>query len=119
MAKLHELFPSKYLKAVDVADAPMQVSIDRLEQENVSRENPNETKPVVYFRGQTRGLVLNVTNGNAIAELHGDDCDDWTGKGIELFAARVPFGNKVVDAIRVRAALPPAALTGTDDGPEF
>ena len=121
MTKLNELFPSKYLKAIDVSDGPMRVTIDSLEQENVSRENPNELKPVLHFEGHKRGLVLNVTNGNAIGELYGDDCDDWPGKVIELFGAKVPFGTKIVDAIRVRAPqreLPPEALTGTD-GPAF
>ena len=119
MSKLHELFPSKYLKAVDFTDGPMRVKIERLAHENVSRENPNELKPVLYFSGLSRGFVLNVTNGNAIAELYGDETDDWVGKEIELFATKVPFGTKMVDAIRVRAPLPPEAMTGTHDDPPF
>ena len=104
--KLHEMFPSKYLKAADIRGhdgGALQVTISHLQQEFVSRENPEEQKPVLYFDGHKRGLVLNVTNGNAIGVLHGGDSDYWRGKDIELFATQVPFGQKIVDAIRVRA----------------
>jgi hypothetical protein len=57
------------------------------------------TKPVVHFRDQTKGLVLNATNFGAIANQHGDETDDWRGKAVTLYPTRV---GKRVDAIRIR-----------------
>ena len=70
--KIHELFPSTYLKAIDLDGAPLRVTIEKLALENVSREDPNEFKPVLHFVGIDRGLVLNITNGKSIAELNSD-----------------------------------------------
>ena len=50
-----------------------------------------------------QGLVLNVTNARSIADMHGGDTDEWTGKKITLCKVRVDFAGKVVNAIRVVA----------------
>ncbi len=42
--------------------------------------NPADTKIVVYFEEDPRGLVLNQTNGNAIQSLYGKDSDAIIGK---------------------------------------
>jgi hypothetical protein len=61
-----------------------------------------ETKPVLHFRGKSRGVVLNKTNANAIWGINGsDDTDDWAGTAITLFPTKVEFQGKRVDAIRI------------------
>jgi hypothetical protein len=71
-------FPSNYLKASDLGDAQPVVTIDRVELEAVGRDK--EMKPVLYFRGKEKGIVLNKTNSNKIASLVGSrDTDHWRG----------------------------------------
>ena len=67
----------------------------------------NETKPVIKFHELKTALICNVTNWNTIVELTGEeDSDNWPGKRIKLVSMRVPFGGKIVDAVRIEAATP-------------
>lgn len=94
---INAAFPSTYLKAADLQNRRVNVGIDRVAIEEVGGEH----KPVVYFLGKDRGLILNKTNGNIIAEMYGPETDDWRGQKITLYPARVEFQGKIVDAIRV------------------
>jgi hypothetical protein len=63
-----------------------------------------DRKPVVYFRGKDKGLVLNKTNANKIQSITGtDEMDDWAGTTIVLFGTLVEFGGEEVEGIRVAA----------------
>jgi hypothetical protein len=76
-------FPSNYLKASDLGDAQPVVTIDRVEVEAVGRDK--EMKPVVYFRGKEKGIVLNKTNAKKIADLTGSkDTEDWSGCKVRI-----------------------------------
>jgi hypothetical protein len=101
-----KLFPSKYLKAVDL-DGDTPVTIDFMRVEVVGQGSDADEKPVLYFKGKGQGLVMNVTNGTAIAAIAGEDTDLWPGTEIVLYATMVQFGSKMVDAIRVKAAARP------------
>ena len=60
-------------------------------------------------------MVLNKTNAMKIAELHGNETNDWYDKIIEIYAAEVDFQGRSVDAIRVRA---PRTETSSDQQSE-
>lgn len=94
-------FPSTYLKASDLGQSSPLVTIDRVEVEPVGRDK--EMKPVVYFKGKEKGVVLNKTNSNMIATLTGSrDTDDWQGCQIRLYATTTEFGGETVECIRVK-----------------
>lgn len=96
-------FPSKYLKASDLGEASPVVTIDRVEVEPVGRDK--EIKPVLYFQGKAKGLILNKVNAKKIAELTGSkDTEDWTGCRIRIYATETEFGSETVECIRVKAA---------------
>ena len=62
-------------------------------------------KPILHFEGKDRGLVLNKTNARAIARRHGPTMDEWIGKEIQIYQARVDaFGERDVPAVRVWGA---------------
>ena len=112
-------FPSKYIKASDLNGKSIKVCIDAVVMEEVGQGKDVEEKPVMYFRDKKKGMVLNVTNSRMIADKFGGETDGWSGREIELYADRVPFGGNIVDAIRVRHVVPPAAEHGTDNEPPF
>lgn len=95
---INAAFPSTYLKAADLQGRSASVVMDRVSLEEIGGEH----KPVLYFVGKERGLVLNKTNSTIIAEMHGSETDDWPGKAIVLYPARVEFQGRIVDAIRVK-----------------
>ena len=96
--KVNEAFPSEFLKADDLQDRTVKLTIDRVEMDEVG----DGRKPIAYFKDAKKGLVLNVTNARAIATLAGDDMDTWTGTQIELFSTPVTFKGQVTEGIRVR-----------------
>ena len=96
---LDQMYPSKWLKAGDLQGQTIPVVIMRVVMEDVGDE---AGKPVAYFQGKEKGLVLNKTNAMSIGLVHGQDTDGWTGKTIELFPAVVMFQGQNVPCIRVR-----------------
>ena len=101
---INDAFPSNYLKASDLGEAQPVVTIDRVEVEPVGRGK--EMKPVIYFAGKQKGMVLNKTNSKKIADIAGSpDTDDWHGIQIKLFATEVDFQGETVEAIRIKSPL--------------
>ena len=96
---ISQLYPSKYIKAADLQGRAVQVTIVRVEVQEIAT---GEHKPVVYFQNKDKGLVLNKTNSQNIAVIYGDDTDQWSGKEVELFTAWVDFQGRSVEAVRVR-----------------
>lgn len=94
-------FPSEYLKAADLQGRTVTVVMERVEVHEVG----DDSKPVLYFEGRKKGLVLNKTNSNTISALYGDETDDWLGQSIMLFEAQVDYQGRQVPAIRVK--IPP------------
>lgn len=65
-----------------------------------------EEKPVLYFNGKEKGLVLNKTNAQTIASLHSPETDNWPGRSISIFPTQVDFQGRQVEAIRVKLQQP-------------
>jgi len=96
-------FPSQFLKASDLGTNQPVVTIDRVEREKVGRGQ--DTKPVLFFQGKDKGLVLNKTNANKIIELTGSAVtEEWTGFRVILFATTTEFAGDTVECIRIKAA---------------
>lgn len=101
--KMSKAFTGKYLAAVDLKE-PCVVAIDRVEMQDVSGGlGAPEHKPVVYFRGKEKGLVLNQTNSKTLADLHSDESDNWTGRRCELYQDTTKFKGAMVPCVRIRA----------------
>jgi len=96
--KMSEEFPSKYLKAADLNGREVRVTMSNVEREKIG----DDTKPVVYFKGKEKGVVLNKTNANTIVDAYGDDSEDWYDQPLILFSVMVDFQGKVQPAIRCR-----------------
>jgi hypothetical protein len=102
---IDQAFPSNYIKASDLAGRAVAVVIDRVAVEEVGRNK--DTKPVLYFRGKEKGLVLNRTNSNKISEIAGSkDTEDWAGVTVAIYPTTTEFGGETVECIRVKAVPP-------------
>ncbi|MEA1048581.1 hypothetical protein U5801_01920 [Lamprobacter modestohalophilus] len=96
-------FPGAYLKAQDLQGRTVSVIIADCRMEDLG----GEEKPVLYFQGKDRGLVLNKTNAGVLVDAYGDETSQWNGRPLELFAARVSFQGRMVDGLRVRVPAAP------------
>ena len=105
--RVTELCPSPHLEAADLGDdigASKVVTIKGVEIKLVGAEQVK--KGVVYFEECNRGMVINKTNSNTIAALHGGDTDEWIGKRITSYRSETSFQNKTVPCIRVKDSVP-------------
>lgn len=105
-------FPSKYLKASDIGDGDMPLTIKEVVIENIGQGEDIESKPILYFVETEKGLVLNKTNSNTIKGLYTAETDNWAGKMIALFATEVDFAGKQTLALRVRMKAPAKSNNG-------
>ena len=95
---INAAFPSNFLKAADLQGRRVSASISHVKMEDIGDDH----KPVVYFNGKEKGLVLNKTNANMITEIaKSDETDQWRGVSIVLYPTKTDFQGKRVDAIRV------------------
>lgn len=104
--KLSTIFPSKYLKGEDVDGETLVVIKELVFDKMKDEDGRDEEKPVLLFKGVEKGLVLNKTNAQRIAEQHGDETDLWPGKRITLTTESVTAFGKTQWAIRVKPERP-------------
>lgn len=96
---------SKWLKAGDLNKRKVRVTIEKAE---VVEFKDGSKKLALLFKGKEKGLVLNKTNAQLIAEQHGDEIRDWSGKEIAIYPTTTDFGGERVDCIRVEQFVPEA-----------
>jgi len=106
--RANKAFPSKYLKSSDVKDRPIVATISHLAQEIVGQGQDAKEKYVLYFE-ESKPMVLNRTNWDALEEAFGDS-DDWPGHKAKIKCARTQFQGKATDGIRVEAIVPKPPL---------
>jgi len=83
------------------------VTIKEVKQEIVQNERGKEECTVVYFVEDIKPLILNKTNGDAIAKVWGTPyIEDWNGKKITLKVKKVSAFGDMVDAVRVSKERP-------------
>ena len=83
--KIKDLFPSKWITAADLQGKKHRLEIAGLAWQTVG----GFRKPVLSFVDRKKGLLLNKTNANRIAELHGEETDDWPGRWVDLHAIEI------------------------------
>jgi predicted hydrocarbon binding protein len=96
--KAADMFPGKYLRADDLKGAEPIVTIREVRVETVG----DDSKPVLFFAGKDKGLVMNKTNWAAIVDItNEDDSDNWAGHKVKLVTRKVDYQGKRVPAIRI------------------
>lgn len=98
MDVLEEFFPSKHLKATDLQGKEVRVTIARVEREKLG----DDMKPVVYFKGKEKGVVLNKGNTTTLVDAYGKNSNDWFGQDVILLSVWTDYQGKPVQGIRMR-----------------
>jgi len=113
MPKIAEMLPSTFLKQSDFDESGLIVTVNRIENKNVAREDEQpEHKWIVHFNEfPEKGMVLNSTNIQALARAcDSDDTDDWPGKEVVVYVdPTVGFGGKITGGLRIKKFVQPQA----------
>ena len=90
-----------YLKAAHLpAGQTVPAIIDRIEFQTVHpRSGQEEIKPVMYFTGKQKGLILTSTNQDFLRKNFGDEIAASYGKRVTLKAVRKTVAGRGVDTI--------------------
>jgi hypothetical protein len=95
---IKDRFSDNYLRADDITK-PVILTITSVDEVTIG----DDDRVVLEFEDYVKVLPLNKTNALNLADLFGDDTDDWIGHTIELYRDNVMFQGKRTAAVRVRA----------------
>lgn len=102
-----------YLGAYSLLDGQTKsitVTIEKVVLEDVKNAQGSESCKVAYLKGQ-KPMILNATNCKAIESVHGTPfIDDWAGKDIVLYVAKIKAFGEQIDALRVKREKPKTQL---------
>jgi hypothetical protein len=105
VATVEDFYPSKYMKTASVEEDTLATIAEVGSDTFKDDDGTQRKKPILYFKEPgLKPLILNRTNFNRIAEIAGDDTDDWHGTRLILYPDTVPMRGKNVATIRVRPA---------------
>src|SRR5262245_44203028 len=95
-----EWFPSNFLKADDLDEGPVTLTITDIHPEKMQDGN---SKPCVFFKEDKRALVLNVTNKNSLVLLSkSKNPRDAIGMRVMLVQVEAEYQGKPCKALRIR-----------------
>ena len=102
---INDLFPSRYLSGMDL-QGPQNVIIDRVITETFKsfKTDADETKPVIYFRGTSKGVIMSHQLAQQIAQIYGQEIEAWLGKPIQIFPLAMQVAGVERMVVRARKA---------------
>jgi hypothetical protein len=102
-----------YLKAAHLKTAIVPATVDRIEFQTVHpRPGMEEIKPVMYFQGKQKGLILTSTNQDFLRAAFGDAITASYGHVVTLRAVTKRIAGRDIDTIILSQPAPAA------DGPK-
>ena len=94
---------SKYLRAADLLGRTARVTIENVEDVQFDEKG---VKPVLFFAGKKKGLVVNASNFDILAAGIGNNTEKWVGHAIVLKGVKVKFKGSMVDSVQVEVPAP-------------
>jgi hypothetical protein len=89
-----------FLKPIHLCGRTVSLTIARIQLEKLHpHKGVEEIKPVLYFRGHEKGLILTSTNKDFLQDTFGDSVQDCIGQDVTASPTKVRVGNKMVDTI--------------------
>lgn len=100
-------YDATYLRAWDLpAGRDAVVTISRVEQGVIKGTDKEDRRPIVFFEGKKKGLVLNKGMGKTIKGMYGRFTKDWIGREIAIYATTTQAFGETHDVLRVRPEVP-------------
>ena len=75
---------SKYLRAKDLQGKRVILKIREVSLVQFEDDGKTKSKPVIWFEGKEKGMVLNGTNTEVLCRDFGADSNGWIGKEVQL-----------------------------------
>jgi hypothetical protein len=105
--KLHDMFPSRYVKGEELNGRSVTVTISKVQPEKMrpNPQSPEVLRYVLYTNEGKKGVVLSKTTATQIAHAVGSvETEDWIGQQITLYPEPMTVAGVQRVAIRAREA---------------
>jgi hypothetical protein len=105
--RIEDVYPRKYATGEDFAGKAVTLTIREVVMESMCPKQgaPIAQKPVIYFHGAKKAVVMGRPLWVQIAAILGsDDTNTWSNKRIQLYPERMIVGGQAKIAIRARQA---------------
>lgn len=83
-----ELYPGRFLKAVDFKGGKVTLRISEVKIEELVGDKGPQIKGVIGFEKTEKQWALNKTNGICLKDMFGKKVQEWVGKRVTLFPSR-------------------------------
>ena len=81
----------------------LKLTIEKVQKEQVKTAEGTQECIVAYFKGGQKGMIINKTNAKIITKiLDTPYIEQWAGKSIIIYAAKVRAFGEMVEALRVK-----------------
>lgn len=109
-----DVIKSKYIRGKDLeGKPPLTLTIADVSEELVGRGGRQETKCILWFNEDHRGISLNKARVGILEAAYGPETDLWSGKKVRLyFDPNVEFGGRRVGGVGIRT--PPGVVFSAD-----
>ena len=102
-----------YLKAIHLKGQTIPATIDHIEFQTVHpRPGQEEIKPVMYFAGKIKGLILTSTNQDYLRKTYGDEIGACYGKAVRLKPVTKKVAGREVETILIESTAQAPAPQG-------
>jgi hypothetical protein len=95
------MFPSEFLTFADLKGRAAAVTIESISIDDLRTRQGKTRKVVIKMVGKEKKFVANKTNCQRIAEVYGNQANEWIDKVIVIKPDKDRFGGQMVDCIRV------------------
>jgi hypothetical protein len=105
--KLHDMFPSRYVKGEELGGRSVTVTISKVQPEKMrpNPQSPEVLRYVLYTKEGKKGVVLSKTTATQIAQAVGSvETDEWIGRQITLYPEPMTVAGVKRVAIRAQGA---------------
>jgi hypothetical protein len=104
-----DLYPNRFLHADQLQGKKITLTIASMNIEVLEGEKKKAAKVVATFAKPQSALlaklpldlVIPKTNGECLRRMFGNNPNAWVGKRVTLYPSKTPFGNEIVDCIRI------------------
>jgi hypothetical protein len=81
----------------------LKLTIEKVQKEQVKTAEGSQECIVAYFKGGQKGMIINKTNAKIITKVVDTPyIEQWSGKSIIIYAAKVRAFGEMVEALRVK-----------------
>ena len=118
MPDYSDRFGGRFLSA-EHCDESFTGVVERVDDVEMKEDGGNtKRRPVLYLEGSERGIVLNATRYNFLAELcRSKDTDNWVGVEVGVRKGKTNFAGKKIDCVELFSSK--TATAALDDAIPF